>query len=82
MQRFVERWIEIASDSPEELANDDAALQLIERRERRLKGGRARLSNQSALEQWSGEAGTGQLAYRWNTAKTHLEDIFAGLEGE
>ena len=82
MQRFVERWIEIASDSPEELANDDAALQLIERRERRLKGGRARLSNQSALEQWSGEAGTGQLAYRWNTAKTHLEDVFAGLEGE
>jgi hypothetical protein len=79
MQRFVTRWIEIATDSPGEVAEDDAALRLIENRERRLKGGRARLHHQSALEQWSGEAGTGQLAYRWDSAKLHLQDIFAGL---
>lgn len=82
MQRFVERWIEIATGNPEEIVEDEAALQLIETRERQLKGGRARLQHQSALEQWSGKAGTDQLTYRWGTAKTHLQDIFAGLEGE
>lgn len=82
MQLFVERWIEIATNNPEEVAEKDAALQLIETRERRLKGGRARLQHQSALEQWGGEAGTNQLAYRWDIAKIHLKDIFAGLEVE
>jgi len=82
MQLFVERWIEIATNAPEKIAEKDAALQLIETRERRLKGGRARLQHQSALEQWGGEAGTDQLGYRWNIAKTHLQDIFAGLEAE
>lgn len=79
MQLFVDRWIEIVTNTPEDLAERDAALQLIETRERRLKGRRARLQHRSALEQWGGEAGTAQLAYRWDIAKIHLEDIFVGL---
>lgn len=82
MQQFVEQWIKFAIDPSREIAKDEDTLELIETRERQLKGGRARLQHRSALEQWSGETGTGQLSYRWETAKTHIQDIFAGLEAE
>lgn len=81
MVRFVEDWIELALDSPERIPSNDHARALIEHRERQLKGGRARLQSQQALEAWGGDAGSSQLAYRWGIAQTHLIDIFDGLEG-
>ncbi|WP_254547380.1 DUF6361 family protein [Halomarina pelagica] len=80
MRQFVERWIDLATESPHTVSADADARQLISDRERRLKRGRARLHDARALEQWGGEAGAQQLNYRWSSAKTHLTDIFAGLE--
>ena len=82
---FVEGWIEyLERHGPRAVVADySPARALVEEREVRLKGSRARLTNRRRLELWSGESGTGRLDYRWNAAKRILKDIFDGLaEGE
>lgn len=78
---YVDEWIRIISDvsTREKLVNDSTARALIHSRERRLKGSRARLSNERALNLWSGAAGTGVLNYRWNIARGMVNDILDGL---
>ena len=78
---FVDAWLDIALDPDRRanLANDDATQEMVTRRERHLKGARARLLNKRARENWSGAAGTRPLVYRWNIASRMLEDIYAGL---
>lgn len=81
---FVEQWTQLVFNSelsPQVLAQDQKAIDLITNRELRLKGPRARLSNLSALNLWSGAAGTGQLDFRWGIAQVLVEDIRAGLRG-
>ncbi len=78
---FVDAWLDIAL-APERRAKvaDDAATQeMITRRERQLKGARARLLSKRARENWSGAAGTRPLVYRWNIASRMLNDIYDGL---
>ncbi|GAB3032805.1 hypothetical protein GCM10011376_26010 [Nocardioides flavus (ex Wang et al. 2016)] len=74
--QFVNRWIDLleAGDSP---ASSRTAADLIFTRERQIKGGRARLVNQSALDRWSGESGTGRHSFRWPIARAHLGDLYA-----
>jgi hypothetical protein len=55
---------------------------LIRDREYFLKhANRARLHNTDALRRWSGSAGTGQLDFRWGTARTIVRDIWDGIDG-
>ena len=66
--QVVNRWIDLLEgDGP--LADSQRAADLISTRERQMKGGRARLMNQSALDRWSGESGTGRHSFRWPIAR-------------
>ena len=66
------RWLDLA-ESDIDLATDPAATKLITTRERQIKGGRARLVNQAALDRWSGRSGLSRLDYRWSVARRHLQ---------
>lgn len=73
---FVRNWIELRGwEDPARLVSDGTARRLIEERERRLKGTRARLQNQRALELWTGDAGLRRLVYRWPAATRIIADL-------
>ena len=73
---FVDSWITVlhASDG---IARDPKARDLVASRERQIKGGRARLANPAALDQWRGSSGMGKLSFRWQIARSHLRDLYA-----
>lgn len=79
-QRFVQAWVEGVLDGTAARALDDgvAARHLVAERERSVKRGQARLSNQKLLGLWGGGAGGG-LNFRWPTVKTIVNDIQEGL---
>ncbi|SNU02767.1 hypothetical protein SAMN06298212_15510 [Ruaniaceae bacterium KH17] len=76
---FMDAWLNGAEHSPN-IADDMNLRDLVATRERRLKGGRSRLVNQAALDNWTGGVGLGRLQYRWSFARTMVADIAAGLE--
>jgi hypothetical protein len=81
--RFVNHWLELrAWETRSQACGDAAARILIQMREQRLKGPRARLSNARALEVWGGASGTGRLSLRWEAAHRLVADIVAGLGRE
>ncbi|MFZ2239135.1 MAG: DUF6361 family protein [Gordonia amarae] len=79
-QAFVDGWLDhIGSDT--DVAASEQARELVSRRERQTKGGRARLANRSSLDAWSGSDGMGRFDYRWGTAQnllTELDDARSG----
>lgn len=77
--QFVNRWLDLI-EADIDLANSRAAADLVSSRERQIKGGRARLVNQSALDQWSGGSGLGRLDFRWTISRSHLQDLYAARE--
>ncbi len=83
-KKFINSWIELVlgKEKPAYIKEDTMARQLIKERELRLKGGRARLKNKRALEQWTGYAGTRRLNYRWNIVNGMVTDIITAFKGE
>ena len=75
-KRFLDDWWTLAEagqyDSKE-------ARDLVTQRELQLKRGRARLTYPDARSTWGIGAGTGLLDYRWDIAKSHLNDVAEGL---
>ena len=82
-QNFVKSWLQLAlaPDIASRLKSHAPARQLIQLRERSLKGKLARLENRDALRNWNGAAGAGRLDYRWRQAKTIVDDILVGRKG-
>jgi hypothetical protein len=79
-REFLDRWRALlAADGCAGAARSRDALQLVEQRERQLKGSRSRFGNARALELWGGQSGTGLLTYRWGTAQRFLADLYRGL---
>jgi hypothetical protein len=79
-EHFVNAWWKLqAWRDPELVISSEAARALIAARERALKGSRARLGNQRALEIWKGAAGPSRLNYRWAVTTRIINDIHAGL---
>ncbi|MGC4091634.1 MAG: DUF6361 family protein [Polyangiaceae bacterium] len=79
-EHFVNSWWKLETWRDPELAiSSPAARALIESRERALKGSRARLGNQRALERWRGAAGLSRLNYRWGVTTRFINDIHTGL---
>jgi hypothetical protein len=76
---FSERWMVAVIAHPKEAFDDPATRSLIAGRERDMKGQLARLHNPHSLERWNGRSGVYELRYRWDQARTVLEDIAAGL---
>lgn len=81
--RFINRWWELVLTDAlgTDIPDHPEARLLIRNRERTLKGGRARLESQRALELWSGNAGTSQLDYRWPVVQDIVRDIRTALRG-
>jgi hypothetical protein len=79
---FVQYWIEYTRKSPNKIPSNTEALNLIKRREMKLKGTRSRFKNQRALEQWGGYSGVGKLVYRWPNVKVLLNDLYQGINRE
>ena len=76
---FFNRWLDLIGDDVD-LAQSTKAGNLVSSRERQIKGGRARLVNQSALDRWSGASGLGRLDFRWTVGRSHLMDLYAARE--
>lgn len=79
---FIQQWIELSRKSPKNLLSNIEAMNLIKRREMRLKGSRSRFKNKRALEQWGGYSGVGKLVYRWPNVKVLLNDLYQGINRE
>ena len=79
---FVQQWIDHTRKSPDDLLANSEALNLIKRREMKLKGTRSRFRNQRALEQWGGYSGVGRLVYRWPNVQVLLNDLHQGMNRE
>ncbi|MDR6609030.1 hypothetical protein J2X87_004127 [Pseudomonas synxantha] len=78
-QDFVTRWFAVVIEKKKEFGDFKPALDLIERRERELKGGRSRFSNKAARTSWGGEAGLNRLNYRWPIAQSMLGEWHEGF---
>lgn len=74
-KNFVNSWLDLVA-SDVDIATDTAATKVINSRELQIKGGRARLANQAALDRWSGQSGLSRLDYRWSVARRHLRDLY------
>lgn len=73
--QFVNRWFDLIDCDIDLVSNKDVR-DLVSMRERQIKGVRARLVNQSALDRWSGGSGLGRHEFRWSIARQHLEDLY------
>ncbi|MDO8144515.1 DUF6361 family protein [Isoptericola sp. 178] len=78
---FVDRWLDLIA-AHDGVTDNGEARTLVSTREKSIKGGRARLLNQSALDRWTGASGTGRHDFRWLVARSHLEDLYSarGIE--
>ena len=77
-RQFINGWLEAVAAGVDIAASDELR-RVIRERERRLKKGLARLSNDRALETWGGASGVARLDYRWTEGKAAVNDIVAGL---
>ena len=77
---FVEAWSKrLAGIDPATLPDDLELRSLIETRERRLKGPRARLHNPARLLDWNGRVGVGRMDFRWHRVRRMLLDLQQGI---
>lgn len=76
---FLSTWFDTSPDSAD-VSRDRKLRDLVRGRERQAKGARARLGNRRALDAWNGASGVGRLTFRWNYAKSHLQDIYDATE--
>jgi len=80
---FVCEWWDLClSKELSNLAESKAARSLIRNRERAIKRKLSRFDNPITLSQWSGEAGTRPLEYRWRISRQLISDIKMGLRQE
>lgn len=76
-QVFVDGWRTrvLQPEGRTGLSGNARAKAVILAREREAKGAMARCANPRVREMWLGEAGLGQLSYRWTSAQTFLNDV-------
>jgi hypothetical protein len=79
---FVNAWLEklLTKSGINNPTEHDGMRKIVYGREVWLKRNRSRLENQRHLELWSGEAGTGQLDFRWWVGNRLTRDIQFGLQ--
>jgi len=80
-QLFVNDWLALLLDGSAiaDPIEDQKMHKIVHDREYRLKRNRSRLENPRHLELWSGDAGTGQLDFRWGIGNRIARDIQTGL---
>ncbi|MDW9362514.1 hypothetical protein GYB70_12985 [Sinorhizobium meliloti] len=72
---FVIDWATIAIGNAQAIANLPEARDLLRRRERSLKGPKARLVEDAPLDRWSGASGNNRLGFRWSMARGYLGEL-------
>lgn len=78
---FIDSWIDLLiNPGAEAVGGSPEARRRVATREQQLKGPRARLQNRQALLIWGGDAGSGQLDFRWPVTQTIVNDILRGTE--
>lgn len=75
---FLTAWRDTAAKRKHLLASDEAA-DLLRRREKALKPGRARLTDPTLLSDWQGDSGYRRFDYNWSIAARLLSDVHEGL---
>lgn len=78
-QEFVRVWTRLAACKTIDAVSSVDAHDLVQRRERMLKGARSRYVNRRALDQWSGWSALSPATFRWGTAQRLLADLYRGL---
>jgi hypothetical protein len=78
-RRFLADWFARVRVTGSRIADDADARRLIEVREMQLKGPRSRFRNKRAREQWSGQAGTARMRFRWPQVAVQMLDLHRGL---
>jgi hypothetical protein len=78
---FVDRWLDLVAGDNDVVRSTEART-LVATREKKIKGGRARLLNQSALDRWNGASGVGRNDFRWLVARSHLQDLYTARQIE
>lgn len=74
-QLFVKRWCELASEKGGEVADLEAARDLVREREESLKRSQSRFANHAVLAKWGGRSGADRLNFRWREANGYIRDI-------
>ncbi len=77
---FLDSWARFLADEPRRIATSRDARDLIRGREIQHKRGQARLANKKRLREWTGNAGTRPLVFRWPQVQRMLSDIADGLD--
>ena len=72
---FVERWCGLALDKGGEVADLEAARDLVQGREKSLKRSQSRFVNRAVLARWGGRSGADRLNFRWREANNHIQDL-------
>jgi hypothetical protein len=79
---FCKAWIDRVLATTGFVEKDEAARELVRKREKDLKtGGRSRFANPALRLSWNGLAGTGRLTFRWRTVEGLLSDLSAAIGG-
>jgi len=78
-RRFVQALIASVRRDPVGFVDDVGVHREIQARERNLKPGRARLTDQRALDLWDGPSGLGRQTYRWPNVRRIVGDIQGSL---
>jgi hypothetical protein len=76
---FLDGWAHLLAEGPRRVATSADARTLIRTREIQQKRGQARLANKKRLREWTGDAGTRALVFRWPQVERMLSDIADGL---
>ena len=74
-QLFVERWCELAREKGGEVADLQAARDLVREREESLKRSQSRFVNHAVLAKWGGRSGADRLNFRWREASSYIRDL-------
>lgn len=75
LRTFLLAWKQAVDASPHSVADTPAARMLVQGREQHLKKGQSRFTNIARLQAWSGASGSRPMAFRWNQAQSHLQDL-------
>ena len=74
-RQFVRHWGGLVHESGGEVADLPAARDLVQSRERALKGSQSRFVNRTVLDNWGGRSGAERLTFRWREASSHIRDL-------
>ncbi|MGM0560023.1 MAG: DUF6361 family protein [Pseudomonadota bacterium] len=75
VRKFVTNWRARVVETKGNVEDDPNARDLIEHRERGLKGSKSRFTNSSVRRMWKGETTSGRMNFRWPQANSYLRDL-------